>query len=188
MRKLILIKHASPLVDANVPSEQWELSQEGRSRCAALAGALRPYSPAVIVSSSEPKAEQTAQLVAAELGVGVEKGDDLYEHDRSNVPHMPGREFISMMELLFRRPGELVLGDETADEAADRFEQAVQQALAAHPDGNVAIVSHGTVIALLLARRGAGRGFQTWREMGLPSFAVLEVPGFKLEKMVARIP
>ena len=92
-----------------------------------------------------------------------------------------------MMELLFRRPGELVLGDETADEAADRFEDAVDRVLADHPQGNVAIVSHGTVIALLLARHGTGRGFQIWRDMGLPSFAVLDVPGYRLEKTVARI-
>ncbi len=183
-----MIKHASPRVDPSLPSERWELSEEGRGRCAALAAAVRPYAPAVIVSSSEPKAEETARLIAAELGVEVKQGSDLYEHDRGNVPHMPGREFISMMELLFRRPGELVFGDETADEAADRFEQAVEQVLAAHPAGNVAIVSHGTVIALLLARHGAGRGFQIWREMGLPSLAVLEVPACRLEKMMARIP
>jgi broad specificity phosphatase PhoE len=188
LRKLILIKHASPQVDPNVPAEQWELSEQGRSCCAALAEAVRPYAPSVIVSSSEPKAQQTAQLVAAELGVKFEEGADLFEHDRSNVPHMPGREFISMMELTFRRPGELILGEETADEALERFEQAVEQVLAAHPDGNVAIVSHGTVIAVLLARHGAGRGFQIWRDMGLPSLAVLEVPGYRLEKMVARIP
>jgi broad specificity phosphatase PhoE len=187
LRKLILIKHASPRVDPNVAPERWELSEQGRSRCAALAEAVRPYAPAVIVSSSEPKAGQTARLVANSLGVEFEEGADLFEHDRSNVPHMPGREFISMMEVLFRRPDELVLGDETADEAADRFERAVDLVLAAHPEGNVAIVSHGTVIALLLARYGAGRGFQIWREMGLPSFAVLEVPGYRLEKMVKRI-
>ena len=187
MRKLILVKHASPKVDPNVPPELWSLSDEGRGRCAALAQALIPYSPAVIVSSSEPKAQETAELIARELGVETKEGTDLYEHERTNVPHMPGREFISMMELLFRRPGELVLGDETADEAADRFEQAVGQVLAAYPDGNVAIVSHGTVIALMLARQGAGRGFQIWREMGLPSFAVLEVPGYRLEKLVGRI-
>lgn len=187
MRKLILIKHASPRVDPDVPSEQWELSDEGRARCIPLAQAVRSHSPAIIVSSSEPKARETAQLLAKELGVDFEEGADLYEHDRSNVPHMPGREFISMMELMFRRPGELLLGDETADEAGDRFEQAVEQVLAAHPAGNVAIVSHGTVIALLLARHGAGRGFQIWREMGLPSFAVLEVPGYRLDKMVNRM-
>jgi broad specificity phosphatase PhoE len=188
MRKLILIKHASPQIDPDVPPERWDLSEQGRGRCAALAKALRPYLPAVIVSSSEPKASQTAELVAAELGVAVKQGDDLFEHDRSRVPHMPGREFISMMELLFRRPGELILGDETADEAADRFERAVEQVVSANPQGNIAIVSHGTVIALLLERQGAGRGFQIWRDMGLPSFAVLEVPGYKLEQMVARIP
>jgi broad specificity phosphatase PhoE len=193
LRKLILIKHASPRIEPGVPPDRWALSDEGRARCPLLAEAVRPYVPTAVVCSIEPKADETGRLVAARLGVPVSTAPGLQEHDRSGVPHLPGREFISMMELMFRRTGERVLGAESADEAADRFEHSLEALLGAGAStaggagGNLAVVSHGTVIALLLSRHGGGRGFQLWREMGLPSFAVVTVPGYRLETMVAKV-
>ena len=151
MRKLILIKHASPLVIPGTPTEQWKLSDKGKESCVPLADALSAYEPSVIVSSDEPKALETAQLVASSLAIPTAIAPNLHEHDRSNVPHMRNGEFISHMELFFRRPGELVLGKETADEALERMESAIGELLTKHPAGNVAVVSHGTVIALFVA-------------------------------------
>ena len=92
-----------------------------------------------------------------------------------------------MMELFFRRPGELVLGRESADQALARFDEAVGRVVAGRPDGgNVAVVSHGTVIALFVARHGGrgGRGFDLWRRLGLPSFVVMGAPGYGVEAVV----
>src|SRR5437016_10684244 len=112
--KLILIKHSAPLVDPAIPSEQWRLSEKGRALCAPLADAIAPHEPSLIISSEEPKALETAELVAARLNVPHEIAPDLHEHERSNVPHMRSGEFISMIELTLRKPDELVLGRETA--------------------------------------------------------------------------
>ena len=147
MPKLILIKHASPLVVPGKPPEQWRLSDQGRESCGPLAEKLRGHQPAVVVSSVEPKAIETAEFVAASLGVSHHTAPGLHEHDRSNVPHMRSGEFISMMELFFRRPDELVLGKETASEALARFSKAVDAVVSQHADQTIAIVSHGTVIA-----------------------------------------
>ena len=92
-----------------------------------------------------------------------------------------------MMELFFRKPRELVLGRETAEQARSRFEAAVHRALDEHPEGNVAVVSHGTVIALMLEGKGKRSGFEVWRAMGLPSIAVLSVPELSLESVTDRI-
>src|SRR5687767_3511724 len=99
MRKLVLIKHAPPQVVPGTPSEQWTLSDAGRAACGPLAERVRPHRPAAIVASVEPKARETAEIVGAALAVPVSTADDLHEHDRSNVPHLPSREFISMVEL-----------------------------------------------------------------------------------------
>jgi broad specificity phosphatase PhoE len=187
MRKLILIKHASPLVIPGTPPEKWSLSDKGKESCAALAHALREYKPTTIVSSTEPKAIETAQLTAAALKIDTSTAEDLHEHDRSNVPHMRSGEFISHMELFFRKPNERVLGRESAEQCADRFEDAVHDLLDQHKTGNVAIVTHGTVIALFIARHTGGNAFEWWRKMGLPSFAVMSLPDLKLEKSVDRI-
>src|SRR5882724_5356260 len=117
-QKLILIKHSAPLIDPRKPPEQWRLSEKGRMLCAPLADAIAQHRPSIIVSSEEPKARETAELVAAKLNVAHENAPDLHEHDRSNVPHMRTGEFISMIELMLRRPDEIVLGRETADQAS----------------------------------------------------------------------
>src|SRR5262249_7825431 len=155
-----LIKHAAPLVIPGTPPEEWKLSDKGRESCVALADALREHAPAVIVSSDEPKANETAQIVASRLSVPSETAADLHEHDRSNVPHMRSGEFISHMEVFFRKRDERVLGRETAREAEDRFADATDQVLQKHSQGNVAVVSHGTVIALFLAEHGGKHPFE----------------------------
>ena len=185
MSKLILIKHAAPEVVPSVPSEQWHLSEKGRASCTPLAEQMRPFNPAIIVSSTELKAVETAELVAPKLGIPHSTARDFHEHDRSNVPHMRSSEFISAMELFFRKPDELVLGRETAQRAEARFTRAVQNVLQQHQD--VAIVSHGTVIALLLARYSDRSAFQLWRELGLPSFAVLDAPDMRIDNLVSKV-
>jgi broad specificity phosphatase PhoE len=187
MAKLILIKHAAPEVVPSVPSEQWHLSEKGRASCAPLAEQIRPFSPTNIVSSIEPKAVETAELVAATIGVLHSTAPDLHEHDRTNVPHMRSSEFISAMELFFRKPDELVLGRETARQVEQRFTRAVEMVVHEHPNQDVAIVSHGTVIALLLARHSNRTAFQLWRELGLPSLAILDSSTLKPERVVPRV-
>jgi broad specificity phosphatase PhoE len=187
MRKLILIKHASPLVIPGTPSEQWKLSDKGRESCGPLAEALREHGPEMMVASEEPKAVETAQIVGDKLGVTVKTAAGLHEHDRTNVAHMRSAEFISHMELMFRKPDERVLGRESANEALTRFESAVGDVVAGSDSSNVAIVSHGTVIALFVAKHSDEKPFELWRNLGLPSFVVMSLPGFELQKMIERI-
>ena len=187
MRKLILVKHAAPFVIPGTPPDRWRLSDKGKESCIPLADALKVHAPSVVLSSEEPKAQETAQLVAQHLGLPASTAPGLHEHDRSNVPHMRSGEFISHVELFFRRPRELVLGRETAEQATNRFEAAVQDGLAAHPDGNLAIVAHGTVISLLVAKYSGENAFTLWRRMGLPSFVALTLPGFAMETLIERV-
>lgn len=188
MPKLILIKHASPFVIPGTPPEKWRLSDKGKEACAPLAEAIKSLAPTVIVSSEEPKAIETAEIVANQLDVPHETAADLHEHDRSNVPHMRSGEFISYVELFFRKPHELVLGRETADKCAARFDRAVKDVLSKHPDQTIAIVGHGTVLGLFLAEHDqSADGFQWWRKLGLPSFVTLSLPDLAIEKAVERI-
>ncbi|HEX3357767.1 MAG TPA: histidine phosphatase family protein [Tepidisphaeraceae bacterium] len=187
MRNLILIKHAKPLIDPQKSSELWRLSLEGREQAKSLASAIAAYQPTVILSSEEPKATETARILAKELNLPAKSTPDLHEHDRSNVPHMRSGEFISNVELFFRSPDRLVLGKETATQALARFEHALTQILTDHPEGNLALISHGTVIALFIEKHSDRNGFQIWREMSLPSFAVFDLPEMQLAELQARI-
>ena len=187
MRKLILIKHAKPAVVDGVPSEEWGLSVEGRRMCPPLAELLKQYAIRRVYCSEEPKAAETASLVAGALGVQSHISPGLHEHDRSNVPMMASRDFISSIAQYFKEHSRRVLGRESADDTSKRFEEAVDEVIAAEADGDVAIVTHGTVLALYAASRSQADPFKLWRQLGLPSLAVFELPGKTLLEIVDRI-
>jgi broad specificity phosphatase PhoE len=188
MRKLILIKHARPQVVDHIPSHVWHLSDEGRAACGPLAEILRPHDPGVIITSDEPKAQETGQRLADALGKPIETADGLHEHDRSNVPMMPSREFLSLLALFFKQRDRLVLGRETADDAADRFKTAIETIVSKHTTGNIAVVTHGTVLALFAADHGAGDAFLLYRKMGLPSLMTFSLPDYRIVQTVERMP
>ena len=188
MRKLILIKHASPEVNLEAPPEAWRLSPEGRAKAELLAQRLAPLALAVVVTSEEVKAAETGDVLGRALSAPVERAAGLGEHDRSNVPQMPTREFISTMELVFRKPRQLVLGRETAAGALARFRNALDDEIESHRDkGTIAVVSHGTVIALFLAEITGKPAFEYWRRMKLPSYAVLELPSLEMTDLVEAV-
>jgi broad specificity phosphatase PhoE len=187
MPKLILVKHAKPQMDESVPSHAWGLSDVGRASCGPLAERLRPLGVQQIVTSEEPKAAETGRLVAAALGVACEAAAGLQEHDRSNVPVLPTREFIASIALLFNRPTQLVLGLETGAKALKRFERAVFDAVDRHPDQTLAVVTHGTVMALFAEAYGGADPFPFWRRMQLPSFVVFSRPDLEIVETVEAV-
>jgi broad specificity phosphatase PhoE len=187
MPKLILIKHAHSQMTPGVPPEQWELSEQGREQCTALAARLSAHLPDLIFSSDERKASQTAELLATQLDRPWKSAPGLQEQDRGNVPVMATKDFISAMAQVFRRPHERVLGRESADQALTRFERALSALLDLHADKDVAVVTHGTVIALFAAEHADVDPFLNWRQMGLPSFMIFERSGMTLVETVASV-
>jgi broad specificity phosphatase PhoE len=186
MAKLLLIKHARPEVDPGVASEEWRLGVEGREGAGRLAERLGRYRFARLYTSVEPKAAETALVVSRTMDLSVCEHPGLQEHDRRNVPHMASREFISMVALFFSQPDARVLGNETADEAYARFGRAVDDVLAREA-GDVAIVTHGTVISLLAQRRGGVEPFGLWRRMGLPSYIVFDTDDWRVVEVCERV-
>ena len=186
-RKLVLVRHSLPQMDRNAQRNLWHLSDEGRRRCNALAEALAGVAPRLIASSTEPKAVQTANIVAERLDTPHREFEGLHEHDRSNVEFLPAEDFDPAIASFFASPDELVLGKETASQAHKRFSGAVQAVLAEAPDGNVAIVSHGTVMALFVAKWAGIEAVTLWRRLGLPSLVELSLPEFELISVTEEI-
>jgi broad specificity phosphatase PhoE len=175
MKPLVLVKHSTPEIEDTVPARDWRLSEEGRVRAERLAGILRKYKPDAIVSSVEPKAHETAHILAENLGLGYRTFEDLHEHERTNIPFYSKEDFQAMVRESFERPDELVFGNETANQALTRFGAAVDVVLDSHPGQAVVIVAHGTVISLFVSQVTGCEVFPLWRELGLPSFVVLDL-------------
>lgn len=187
-QNLYLIKHAKPLVNPSQLPELWKLSSEGVEASKHLASVLQVAGIARVYCSEEVKAIETAEVIAKELNLSHETRPDLHEHDRSNVPHMRSGEFISHMEVFYRRPDERILGKESAAEALARFENAVKKTVAESGQDNLAIISHGTVISLLISKlQGKANGFELWRSMQLPSYAVISLPDWSVTQVVSRV-
>jgi broad specificity phosphatase PhoE len=162
VRQLVLIRHSQP--------------------------EIVPYDLAAVVASREPKAVETGQIVARALGLPFETAADLHEHDRPNVGLLADEEqFQARVASVFEHPGELVFGRETADEAHVRFTTAIANVMAQHPRGNLAVVTHGTVMTLFVARAAGLDPVPFWKRFGLPAFVVLSLPGFGLVEVVESV-
>ena len=188
MTKLILVRHAAPSMDACVAPNQWPLSEAGRASAHALARALAPYWPAALVSSREAKAAETAALLARELGTRFTTAPGLQEHARASLGWVSDMEFHAGMAALFARPAEVAFGDESADQAHERFRAAVNGVLELFPDQNVAVVTHGAVMTLFVTRSQSNTDpLAFWQRLGLPAVAVLSRPELALERLIEKV-
>jgi broad specificity phosphatase PhoE len=183
MSFLILVRHSLPEIQENIPAREWNLSEAGRTRAEKLAKRLKPYRLGALVSSTEPKARQTAEIIGEGLGLTYVTANDLHEHDRSNSPFYKKNEFQSLVRNFFREPDILIFGNETANQARDRFRRAVDLTLQSYTGRNTAIVSHGTVISLFVSSLIGLDAFKFWRELGLPSLVVLNLEDRELLDM-----
>lgn len=178
--RLVLVKHSHVDVVPGRPPRTWGLSDEGRRRAALLAGRLADFDVARVVSSVEPKAVETAEIVAQRLTVPSASVPGLHEQLRDTAPYLGEKDFQTAIAWLFDEPSKVVFGEESADAAADRFSAAIESLVmdersaersASHRDRIV--VAHGTVISLYVARAAGIEPFPLWQSLGLPSYVVL---------------
>jgi broad specificity phosphatase PhoE len=185
--ELILVKHALPEIVPDIPARSWRLGDEGRARSVRLATCLLKHRPDVVVTSDEPKAIETGEIIARTLGIRLRHAAGLHEHDRSTARYLGEDDFQQTMESFFRVPDTLLFGSETANQARDRFGRAIVQVLAAFPDETVAVVSHGTVMTLFVSDIEGIEPFPFWKRLGLPSFVVLDRTSLRLKLAVDTI-
>lgn len=185
MSRLVLVKHAMPAIDEDRPSKLWPLSEEGRAAAARLAEKLRGLGPARVAASTEPKAADTGRIIAGTLQAPIVFDDDLVETHRETVGWLPRIEVEAAIEGLFRRPTELVYGEETGDAAHARFAAAVERARAAAPIGATIIAAHGTVISLWVSRRLGVDPMSFWRSLPLPGAVVVAADEASFEIVTA---
>lgn len=184
---LVLVRHSLPEIDPAVPGRMWHLSVEGERRCSVLAERLAGYGLVQVVSSVEPKAVETAQIVADQLGLPCATEPGLHEHDRSNVNGLSRTEFQQAVVRLFEEPEARVFGTETAVEARERFASALSRVLIRHPSGSLVVVTHGTVLSLYAGQRAGLDPYALWQRLDLPCFVILDRASLDLVEVVPSI-
>ena len=186
MRRLVLVKHSMPDVNPSKPASTWRLGNVGRHRAILLATKLSFLSPELIWSSREPKAVETASIVAKTFDVPVRLKDGLEEHHRDDAPYLPQREFDRVVETFFHRPDQLVFGSETAEQACERFTASIENVIKTGQKDNI-VVTHGTVISLFAASVAKVHPIYLWHQLGLPSFVVLTLPSMNIQATVGSV-
>lgn len=152
MAHFLYLTHPQVKVDAAVPVPQWGLSAVGRARAQAFAALPGLGFYRRIIASTEEKAKETAGILAAALGLGVEVHDGLEENDRSATGYLPEAEFQTMANAFFASPEASVRGWERAVDAQARVVAAVRAVLEVRQDRDLPVifVGHGGVGTLLL--------------------------------------
>ncbi|MGY8632336.1 histidine phosphatase family protein [Bradyrhizobium sp. 14AA] len=143
------LTHPQVQIDPNVPVPQWGLSLIGRTRTEALAQARWLASTTQIISSGERKAIETAEIIAATLGVTIEMREAMHENDRSATGFLKPDEFEEVADQFFAEPHLSVRGWERAADAQARIVREAEEVLARDRPGDVLFVGHGAVGTLL---------------------------------------
>lgn len=176
-KKLLFIRHSDVQRNPATPSREWLLSEDGRSRARQLAPQIVPHNPTRIITSDEPKARETGHIIANELSLPWQPATNLHEHDRQGAPFFTSKEaFETAVARFFNNPDTLVFGNETANQAFERFDTAVHRLIADYPEDILAIVTHGTVLTLFLAHYNPFASFPFWQNMQMPDLFVVSLP------------
>lgn len=196
---LVLVRHAPTQLDGEALAATWTLAPGARELTRALAASLAglrlaaPGGPATpggldaVVTSHEPKAVGTGRLLASALGVPLATDPDLEEHHRHRKGILEQAAWNRTIRRFFANPEVLVFGSETAAEAGERFRRGVRGALARRPGRRLALVSHGTVITLLLAEPNGLDPFELWSSLEMPEAFVVRSGDLRIvERIGAR--
>lgn len=152
MRTLHFVTHPEVVVGPSVPVARWHLRDSGIARLRRFAASGVLDRVANVWASTECKAIEGAGVLAAALGLGVSVSEDLGENDRSATGFRPPEEFERLAHAFFARPEESVQGWERAVDAQARIVAAVRAVAAASSAGDILVVAHGAVGALLRGR------------------------------------
>ncbi len=149
---VLFITHPDVVIDPAIPVPEWPLSPRGRARMTAALAQPWIASIGAVWCSTERKALDGAAILANHLSLPVHHLATLRENDRATTGYLPKAEFEAVADAFFAHPTESVRGWERAIDAQQRIVAAVGDVVAASAGcgGDIAIVAHGGVGALLL--------------------------------------
>jgi broad specificity phosphatase PhoE len=172
-RKLILIRHSQSLMIPDQPASSWPLTTEGRARCLPLAQKLTPYQLPRIITSTEIKAIETGRIIADHLQIPCAIASGLHEHE-SDDKFQSRQAFLAAVNRLFAEPDRPVFG-QSAHAALARFQQAIKDVCACYPVDNLAVVTHGRVLALFLAALTEEPAVKIWPALKMPDYRIVSI-------------
>ena len=143
------LTHPQVNIDPSIPVPRWGLSEIGKARTEAVTASGLLTGTTQVISSGERKATETAEIIAAKMGVDVEVREAMHENDRSATGFLVPDEFEAMANQFFGQPHTSIRGWERAVDAQLRIVREVEHVLSRNTPGDVLLVGHGGVGTLL---------------------------------------
>ncbi|UOQ42790.1 histidine phosphatase family protein [Halobacillus salinarum] len=171
MDKLILVRHS----DTEGQHEDSPLTKLGVQQAQVLASFLDQagYKVDRIISSPFLRAIETIRPFAEKHNLSIETDERLEERILS---HEPLDDWEEVLRDTFKDPDLKLSGGESSAEAKERGLELIHE-LEAHAEGNVLLVTHGNLLALLLQRYNREIDFYDWKRLTRPDVFVIQKQG-----------
>jgi broad specificity phosphatase PhoE len=165
---VIVVRHAMPEVVMGVSSTLWRLSEAAKEDCVLLAHALPQGLAGTVYSSGQPKADETAGVIALRRGLQV--AVDVRLREVEQAPYWEDDYRGKAAGYLAGRDG---FDWEPRASATKRFAEAVGTVTEANAGGDVVVVSHGLAMSQWIDRSIGGRlqefdAVRFWRQLTFP--------------------
>ena len=177
-REIILVRHAMPELERGVASTLWGLAEASREDCVMLANALPSELSTTVFTSEERKARETAGVLALRRGLQVATDAGFGEVDRPTIWDDDYRAVAAAY--LATGAGE---GWEPRDAVVQRFDAAIERALAVTVSGTLVVVDHGLALSLWLDSVSAINLVPFWEALTLPDAWLFEPQSKALERV-----
>lgn len=149
--RVLFITHPQVTVQPDVPVPAWSLSELGRKRMRSFAETLARGQFGSLWSSDERKAIEAGEILAARVGVTLQRHAALGENDRSATGYLAASAFEAAADRFFAEPECSIDGWERAVDAQARIVRALTHVIGASaPRRDIAVIAHGAVGTLLL--------------------------------------
>lgn len=156
------------------------LSEAGLKAAAIVADRLASRPITAIYSSPSRRSLQTVEPLARRFGLRAETIVDLRERE---LPIVPPENFESVVRQAWSSPDEAPGGGESNVRAQARGLAVVQSLVARHAGSEIALGTHGNLLALILNALDAKHGYELWRALSFPDIYKLTFDGASCQEV-----
>lgn len=157
-KKIYFIRHGESEGNAGPVRQAGSspLTQKGRAQAAYMGERMNKLPVDVLISSSMRRAGETAAIIGEKIGKVAEVSDLFVERRRPSAQTGQSKKdpaTLAIDKIIFENfavPGFRHSDEENFDDLKKRAEEALDY-LAARPEGNIAVVTHGFFMRIILA-------------------------------------
>lgn len=176
--KVFLVRHGATAWNIEKRAQghaDIDLNHEGHKQAAAVATELAHENLVAVYSSDLKRARDTAAAIAGAQGLEVTVDPDLREIDQGEWEGLTTDEIRERWPDLWgpSRHFKARPGGESPQQVKERSLKALARAVEAHPDGAIAVVSHGGTIRWISAEALGYDDYRSRRIRGLGNGAVV---------------